>query len=221
MPRASPSSSIESPMRTSACIIRPSGPFTRACSTAPNASFMKAIAASPSRTIKYGVSARKPSGFHLGAGAGVFGMTAVAVAMAAFLSMSLFKRARKCSRGSSTRSAATRQSGASSRSSGTRAASGRRSIASIASSSRSIRSCSGIARSHAGAQAFDAAELQLLHGALALADLRRDLADRLLLDETHLDHAALLRRQLPDQPEQPALLLDAREVGLDRRLRAG
>src|SRR5712692_6446470 len=101
--------------------------------------------------------------------------------------MSDFSRARNSSRGRSTRSAAMRQSEASSRSSGTRAASGRRSIASTASSSRSIRLCSGIALTHARAQSFYAAELELLDGTFAAPQLRGDLADRLLLHEAQLD----------------------------------
>src|SRR5262245_24380582 len=157
-------------------------------------------------TIRYGVRLRKP--------AGTYGTAVVCFMVFTLLPISARRRARKPALGRSTRSTATRHSAASSGSAGTAASCGRARTVSTASSNRSVRSCSPIGSTHDFAKALHGAELELLHGALAPSHRRGDLPYRLLLPESHFDHAALVRRQLPHSAVEPRALLDA----LERRL---
>src|SRR5262245_6914894 len=68
---------------------------------------------------------------------------------------------------------------------------------------------SGIGTSHPRPQLVQRAELQLLDGALALAEACRDVADAALVDEALDDDVALVPRELVDQSEQPRALFGA------------
>src|SRR5262245_34837630 len=75
---------------------------------------------------------------------------------------------------------------------------------------------SGIGASHPRPQLVQRAELQLLDGALALAEACRDVADAALVDEALDDDVALVARELVDQPEQPRALFGALDLGIRR-----
>src|SRR2546422_9941653 len=70
-------------------------------------------------------------------------------------------------------------------------------------------------------QILQAAELELLHGALRAPELVRDLADPLLLGEAHHDDAVLIRGALADEPEEGRALLDVLEADLGRLVGRG
>src|SRR2546422_11298951 len=70
-------------------------------------------------------------------------------------------------------------------------------------------------------QILQAAELELLHGALRAPELVRDLADPLLLGEAHNDDAVLVRGELADEPEELRALLDVLEADLGWPVGAG
>src|SRR5262245_52774474 len=79
---------------------------------------------------------------------------------------------------------------------------------------------SGIGTSHPRPQLVQRAELQLLDGALALAEACRDVADAALVDEALDDDVALVARELIDQSEQPRALFGALDLGIRRRVGA-
>src|SRR5262245_22566987 len=79
---------------------------------------------------------------------------------------------------------------------------------------------SGIGASHPRPQLVQRAELQLLDGALALAEACRDVADAALVDEALDDDVALVPRELVDQSEQPRALFGALDLGIRRRVGA-
>src|SRR5262245_9727469 len=85
-------------------------------------------------------------------------------------------------------------------------------------SSRSIPVYSGMGSLHARSERLQRALLQLLDGALALPQARRDLADAALLDIALDDHGALVRGQLLDEPEDRRHAIDLVEVLVDGRL---
>src|SRR5262245_45801624 len=112
--------------------------------------------------------------------------------MAALLASSLPRRGLNAGWGSSRRSSAMRSSSVSSGSGAGKGARGSARIASSAWSSRSFRPRLLMDVPHAGPQALEGPELQLLHGAFALAELLADLAKALLLDESPDDDAPLV-----------------------------
>src|SRR5262249_3660429 len=118
--------------------------------------------------------------------------------MVALLSRSAARRALNAARGRSHRSRAIPSSSAVSGSAG-RAAPGSARTASSACASRSIWARSVMGVPHAGAQALQRAELQLLDGAFRAAERPRDLGDAPLLDEALHDDAPLVQRQSAHQ----------------------
>src|SRR5437899_2450479 len=131
------------------------------------------------------------------------------------------RRALNASRGRSRRSAATRSSATRRGFMRGKGARGSAIRASTASSSSSIALRSAIRVTQPRPQILQAAELELLHGALRAPELVRDLADPLLLGEAHHDDAVLVRGELADEPEELRALLDVLEADLGRLVGAG
>src|SRR5438132_12701563 len=103
-----------------------------------------------------------------------------------------------------------RASGASSGSPSAAVASARAIIASTVSSRRSTRSRSAMAV-HVLSQVLERPELELLDRAFRAIERGRHLADALLLDEPHLNHAPLQLRQPVDLLIQRDAPVDVRE----------
>src|SRR5262252_7489005 len=116
-------------------------------------------------------------------------VVSMVIVIAALLSRSAFRRALNAARG---RSASAR-------------------------SSRSIPVYSGMGGLHARSQRLQRTQLQLLDGALALVQARRDFADAALLDIALDDHGALVGGQLVDGSEDRGHAIDLVEIAIDCR----
>src|SRR5271165_5554350 len=132
-----------------------------------------------------------------------------------FLSISDFRLALKLSRGSSRRSRAMASSASTSVSSPAGGAEPVRS-ASSAWSNWSNWFRSGMTALHTRAQILDRAELELLDGSFTAAELQRHFANAALVDETPVDHAPLVVREIVHQTKELSAMFD----GLCVRLRA-
>src|SRR6185437_5707813 len=231
---------VESPSLTSACMIFPFGIGTRPRSSAPNASFMNSMNFAAPPTNMYGETARNPSRIYFTAF--VFSCLCVSalpatglLAIFALLIKSAFRIFLNLSLGRSRKSVAMPASAASftpafpfARASSfeSRAFDSRRArIASMASLSCSFKFCLAICltRFHGGRlscclldelqpQAFESAELQLLHRAFRLANGLRNLAYALLFRKAHLHHAPLRAGQGFHQPKKPRALIGLLET---------
>src|ERR1051325_8855805 len=191
--------SFESPMWISQCV-PPAPPFVRSVSFAPKTFLAKSIKSSTSSTTRYGVTSR----------------TSIVVAVIRPPNLRL-----NSGSGRSRRSAAIATNASSSRGIDTSAAPSR--MAWMAWSSASCRSA--MRPPHLRAQRLDGAELQLLDGPLAAAELARHVGDGALLGEALDEHGALRRRQRVDEAEEEGaafdVVVDGEVAIVQRRFAAG
>src|SRR5256714_11947230 len=146
-----------------------------------------------------------------------------ALDMDALLCKSDFRRILKSGRGKSRRSSAMRSNPRTlaSRSSGRRGEVSPRlaSRACTAKSSCSMRERLATGTLHLRAQLLQSAELQLLYGSFAAAELLRNFLDAPLLDKTMEDNALLFRGKTIDEAKEPRAVFDGLVVGITAGVR--